>query len=128
MTNMALQALMSHWWRKPGQLVTLCLGLALATALWSAVQAINSEARNSYAEAETVLTPDTFDLLKSRDGESIPLETFQSLRKSGWSVTPVIEQRTRIGNGFVTLFGIIFSATRWFQKISTWGPKMRQTL
>ena len=45
-------ALFSHWLRHPLQLITLLTGLALATALWSAVQAINTEARSSYAQAE----------------------------------------------------------------------------
>ena len=41
--------LLSHWWRHKLQFAMLLLGLALATALWSAVQAINGEARASYA-------------------------------------------------------------------------------
>ncbi len=47
----AMQALLSHWRRKPLQLLTLIAGLALATALWSGVQAINAEARASYDDA-----------------------------------------------------------------------------
>jgi putative ABC transport system permease protein len=50
-----LLALLSHWRRHKLQLVTLVAGLALATALWSGVQAINSEARASYAEAANTL-------------------------------------------------------------------------
>jgi putative ABC transport system permease protein len=45
----ALIRLLSHWRRNPLQLAMLWLGLALATALWSGVQAINAEARSSYA-------------------------------------------------------------------------------
>ena len=44
MLRMGLAALLSHWRRKPLQLATLLVGLSLATALWSAVQAINGEA------------------------------------------------------------------------------------
>ena len=43
MTRPLLAALLSHWRRHPLQLLTLTLGLALATALWSGVQAINGE-------------------------------------------------------------------------------------
>ena len=50
-------ALLSHWRRHPGQALTLLAGLALATALWTAVQAINAEARASYAAASRFLTP-----------------------------------------------------------------------
>lgn len=50
MTGTALMALLSHWRRKPGQLATLIMGLGLATALWTSVQAINAEARASYDE------------------------------------------------------------------------------
>ena len=55
MTRAAIIALVSHWRRQPVQLATLILGLALATGLWSAVQAINAEARASYARAAAQL-------------------------------------------------------------------------
>ena len=48
---LTLRVLLSHWRHAPLQLGLLVLGLALATALWSAVQAINSEARASYSRA-----------------------------------------------------------------------------
>ncbi len=51
MIGAAALALASHWRRRRGQLVTLIAGLALATALWSGVQAINAEARAAYARA-----------------------------------------------------------------------------
>ena len=47
MWRAGLAALLSHWRRHPGQAATLELGLALATALWTGVQAINAEARAS---------------------------------------------------------------------------------
>ena len=46
-----LSALLSHWLRHPVQLAMLMLGLALATALWSGVQAINAEARASLQQS-----------------------------------------------------------------------------
>ena len=51
MNRTAFLALLSHWRRHPVQLVTLCIGLMLATALWSGVQAVNAEARASYDRA-----------------------------------------------------------------------------
>ncbi len=59
----ALSALLSHWRRHPLQLAMLLLGLALATALWSGVQAINAEARAAYDRASGVLGQDRLDRL-----------------------------------------------------------------
>ena len=64
----AFTALLSHWWRKPLQLAMLLLGLSLATALWSAVQAINDEARASYARAAAVVGQDRLPSLARPDG------------------------------------------------------------
>ncbi|MEN9012689.1 MAG: hypothetical protein ABF241_11665, partial [Yoonia sp.] len=61
-------ALWGHWWRNPLQLFTLLAGLALATALWSGVQAINAEARASYDAAAATLGEGQFDRLIRRDG------------------------------------------------------------
>ena len=59
------------WRRAPLQLFTLLAGLALATALWAGVQAINSEARASYDAAAETLGEGTFDQLVARDGGPI---------------------------------------------------------
>ena len=42
-----LAVLLSHWRRHPMQLATLLIGLISATALWSGVQALNQQARDS---------------------------------------------------------------------------------
>ena len=42
-----LAVLLSHWRRHPLQLTTLLIGLIAATALWSGVQALNQQARES---------------------------------------------------------------------------------
>jgi len=54
-----LAALLGHWRRHPVALLTLVTGLAVATALWSGVQALNAEARASYARAASVVGGDT---------------------------------------------------------------------
>jgi putative ABC transport system permease protein len=88
-----LKALLSHWWRNPVQLFAYLAGLALATALWSGVQAINSEARASYDAAAKTLGEGQYDLLISKQGSRIPQDIYVLLRKSGWLVSPVIEAR-----------------------------------
>ena len=105
MRRAAFAALMSHWRRQPAQLITLVLGLALATGLWSAVQAINSEARASYAEAAGRISADQFDHLQARDG-GIPLARYVALRRAGWVVAPVLEGRIAVADGTLPLLGI----------------------
>ncbi len=95
MTRVAFAALLGHWRRNPMQLFTLLAGLALATALWSGVQAINAEARASYDAAAATLGEGQFDRLTRRDGQPIRQETYVLLRRSGWLVSPVIEGRLR---------------------------------
>lgn len=101
----AATALVSHWWRRPLQLVTLILGLSLATALWSGVQAINAEARASYARAASVLDQNELTQLVPSNGHSVPLSTYSKLRRAGWNVSPIIEGDHRFGNVRVRLIG-----------------------
>ena len=109
MTTWCLRALLSHWWRNPVQLFAYLAGLALATALWSGVQAINSEARASYDAAAKTLGEGQYDLLIPKQGNRIPQDVYVLLRKSGWLVSPVIDARIND----VRLFGIdlVTSAT-----------------
>ena len=60
----AFIALLSHWRARPLQLAMLVLGLSLATALWSAVQAINGEALLLGRRQEHIL------VLTLRDGRA----------------------------------------------------------
>ena len=93
MTGAALQALLSHWWRNPLQLFTLLAGLALATALWSGVQAVNAEARASYDAAAATLGEAQYDRLVRRDGQPMAQGTYVQLRRAGWLVSPVVQGR-----------------------------------
>jgi putative ABC transport system permease protein len=100
MTRAGLAALWSHWRRNPLQLFTLVAGLALATALWSGVQALNAEARSSYDAAAAVLGEGQYDQIVPRAGETLPQAEFIALRRAGWLVGPVLEGRldgTRAG-------------------------------
>ena len=91
MTQHVLRALLSYWYRNPLQLFAFLAGLALATALWSGVQAINAEARASYGSAASTLDKGQYDILVSRFDTPIPQETYIRLRRSGWLVSPVVE-------------------------------------
>lgn len=102
MSGVIFSALASHWRRNPLQLLTLLIGLALATALWSGVQAINAEARASYDSAAETLGESQFAQITARDGGAISEQTYIALRRAGWLVSPVIEGRF----GAVRLIGL----------------------
>ncbi len=104
MTRTGLSALLAHWRRHPLQLATLLIGLALATALWSGVQAINAEARASYDRAAGALGQGSLDRLVSPDG--VNMADFAALRRAGYAVTPLIEGTLTLGEGRLSLRGI----------------------
>ncbi|SHJ65499.1 putative ABC transport system permease protein [Palleronia salina] len=106
MIRAGLTALLSHWIRRPFQLVTLMLGLATATALWSGVQAINAEARASYDRAARALAGPDRDTLVARDGGAIDQAVFVTLRRAGWQVSPLIEGRVPSPSGPLRVIGI----------------------
>jgi hypothetical protein len=82
-----LLTLVSHWRRKPGQLATLLIGLSLATALWTSVQAINAEARASYDQASATLGGGALIVLTAENGP-LPLDIWVRLRRDGWAAIP----------------------------------------
>ena len=102
MTVTVLSALMSHWRRNLLQLFTLIAGLALGTALWSGVQAINGEARASYDAAAATLGEGQFARIIREDGAAIAQADYIALRRAGWLVSPVVEGRL----GTVRLVGV----------------------
>jgi putative ABC transport system permease protein len=99
-----LAAMLSHWRRRPGQGLTLVAGLALATALWSGVQAINAEARASYGRASADVAAAALPDVTRAGG--VTLTDFARLRLAGWLVSPVIEGETRLGGRPVRVLGI----------------------
>ncbi|WP_170333144.1 ABC transporter permease [Ruegeria arenilitoris] len=105
MTGPVVQALLSHWRRHWLQLATLLIGIALATGLWSAVQAINSEARSSYARANAQLSVGQLDEIRDPTGY-ISLSRYVDLRRSGWQVAAVLEGPVRIGDRTLRLMGV----------------------
>lgn len=101
-----LSALLSHWRRRPVQLAMLLLGLSLATALWSAIQAINGEARASYDRAAAILGQDRLAQLVREDGARMDQQVFVRLRRAGWLASPVIEGEMRLGDVRLRVLGI----------------------
>ena len=93
--RMTLQALLSHWWRHRLQFFSIFTGLWLATALWTGVQALNSQARNDYARASALLTGPAHAQLVARDAERFEQSLYLQLRRLGWPVSPVVEGRLR---------------------------------
>jgi putative ABC transport system permease protein len=101
-----LAVLLSHWRRHPMQLATLLIGLISATALWSGVQALNQQARDSYDRAAAVFGGARTATLVSRDGATFPQSLFVALRRAGWPVSPVLEGRVQIEGRTYRLLGI----------------------
>lgn len=99
-----LKVLLSHWTRHPMQLATLLIGLMSATALWSGVQAINSEARTSYDRAANAFGRNAM-LVPAHD-VTVPQSLFADLRRAGWLVSPVIEGSVRIDGRSINLIGV----------------------
>ena len=91
MRRAIFSALISHWRRNPLQLFTLIAGLALGTALWAGVQAINTEARASYATAAGTLDTAQFGQITPKTGQIIDMADYIALRRAGWLVSPVTE-------------------------------------
>src|SRR5436305_6430207 len=88
------------------QLATLLIGLISATALWSGVQALNQQARNSYDRAAATFGGARTAMLAGRDGATFPQQLFVDLRRGGWPVSPVLEGRVQIGGRSFRLLGI----------------------
>ncbi|MFL6817397.1 MAG: FtsX-like permease family protein [Bradyrhizobium sp.] len=101
-----LAVLLSHWRRHPMQLATLLIGLISATALWSGVQALNQQARDSYERAAATFGGARTAMLVSRSGVAFPQKFFVDLRRAGWPVSPVLEGRVQIDGRSFRLLGI----------------------
>ncbi|MCO5132045.1 MAG: ABC transporter permease [Xanthobacteraceae bacterium] len=101
-----LAVLLSHWRRHPLQLATLLVGLIAATALWSGVQALNQQARTSYDRAAALFGGTRVAMLIDPAHATFPQAAFIELRRAGWPVSPVLEQRVEVGGRALRLIGI----------------------
>ena len=88
------------------QFATLLIGLISATALWSGVQALNQQARNSYDRAAATFGGARTASLVGRNGAPFAQQLFVDLRRAGWPVSPVLEGRIQIGGRAFRLLGI----------------------
>jgi putative ABC transport system permease protein len=102
----ALSALTGHWRRHPVNFLALLVGLAIATALWSGVAALNDEARRSYARAAAVFTNGGANSVVSSRGGLFSQDIYVKLRLMGFKVSPVLEGAITIGQKPYRLIGI----------------------
>ncbi len=100
-----LAVLLSHWRRHPLQLTTLLIGLISATALWSGVQALNQQARESYDRATAIFGGSRTAMLVG-NVPTFSQELFVKLRRAGWRVSPVLEGRVQVSGHSYRLLGI----------------------
>ena len=89
----ALRALLSHWRQHPVQFFSVLTGLWLATSLLTGVQALNSQARESYARASQLIGGEPQASLTAPNGASFSQDLFVNLRRAGWPVSPVLQAR-----------------------------------
>ncbi|ARJ69101.1 FtsX-like permease family protein [Paracoccus contaminans] len=106
MTRAILAALWSHWRRAPLQLATLVVGIALATGLWSGVQAINAEARAGFAAAEDGLRLGALARLVRPQGPALTMADFVALRRAGVLVSPMLRGPATVEGQAVDLIGL----------------------
>lgn len=98
--------LMSHWRRHGLNFATLIAGLAVATALWSGVQALNEQARMSYDRAARLVGEAGAPAIVAARGGFVSEAHYVALRRAGLKVSPVLDGAVRIGNRSVRLVGL----------------------
>jgi len=91
-----LRALLSHWRQHPVQFFSVLTGLWLATGLLTGVQALNSQARDSYARASQLIGGEPQASLTAPGGGTFPQQWFVDLRRAGWPVSPVLQARVTL--------------------------------
>ena len=91
-----LRALLSHWRQHPVQFFSVLTGLWLATGLLTGVQALNSQARDSYARASQLIGGEPQASLSAPGGGTFPQQWFVDLRRAGWPVSPVLQGRVTL--------------------------------
>ncbi|MBF6037619.1 FtsX-like permease family protein [Pseudomonas sp. P154a] len=91
-----LRALLSHWRQHPVQFFSVLTGLWLATSLLTGVQALNSQARESYARASQLIGGEPQASLSAPGGGTFSQALFVDLRRAGWPVSPVLQGRVTL--------------------------------
>nr|WP_319534807.1 FtsX-like permease family protein [uncultured Vibrio sp.] len=100
-TKLALHLFAAHYRQAPLQAAAILIGIVLAVTLFVAVQAINLNAKRSYAEATEQLSAQAQYLILPPAGQRyLPESLYFSLRQKGLSASlPVIEGRVRDEQG-----------------------------
>lgn len=94
-----LHTILAHWRRHPLQAACLIVGLWLATALWTGVQALNTQARESYDRAAQLFGGGLQAVLVNPGGQPVDQAVFTTLRRQGWPVSPVLQGSVQIALG-----------------------------
>ncbi|YCO01025.1 ABC transporter permease [Vibrio sp. VNB-15] len=100
-TKLALNLFTAHYRQAPLQAAAILIGIILAVTLFVAVQAINLNAKRSYAESTEQLSAQAQNLITPPAGQNyLPESLYFTLRQNGLSATlPVIEGRVRDEQG-----------------------------
>ena len=99
-------ALGSYWRRNLLQLLALVVGLIMATALFSGVQALNAQARTSYNQAASAIIGAALPSLEVQNGSNFSDTSFGALRRAGWAVSPVLEGQTELAGRNIRVIGV----------------------
>lgn len=84
-----LPALFSHYRRHPLQLLALALMIVVATALWTGVSQLTSQARASLGQSERAVVER--EQVVRKDGQPLTVSDFVLLRRAGHCVMPWLE-------------------------------------
>ena len=100
-TKLALSLFAAHYRHAPLQAAAILIGIVLAVTLFVAVQAINLNAKRSYAESTEQLSAQAQNLIIPPSGQHyLPESLYLTLRQQGLSAAlPVIEGRVRDDQG-----------------------------
>jgi len=100
-TRLSLHLFAAHYRQAPLQAAAILLGIVLAVTLFVAVQAINLNAKRSYAESTEQLSAQATNLVIPSAGHNyLPESLYFTLRQNGLSAAlPVIEGRVRDEQG-----------------------------
>lgn len=100
-TKLTLNLFAAHYRHSPLQAAAILIGIVLAVTLFVAVQAINLNAKRSYAESTEQLSAQAQNLIIPPSGQNyLPESLYFKLRQNGLSaILPVIEGRVRDEQG-----------------------------
>ncbi|MEZ9763487.1 FtsX-like permease family protein [Vibrio splendidus] len=100
-TKLTLNLFAAHYRQSPLQAAAILIGIVLAVTLFVAVQAINLNAKRSYAESTEQLSAQAKNLIIPPAGQNyLPEQLYFKLRQNGLSAAlPVIEGRVRDEQG-----------------------------